>query len=182
MRSCICRVSLALLPNRVTTPLSGSWLMELLNSSLDEVIWSPEDKILREFITVIEFVWITYHRKTVSFLFIYLVMPPYINLQIRTDSNNITNSAGLSWRDFNTHSAKALHHEVVLLYHFSKLTNMTLNVLFGVFTVLKVTLKHGCSLYFAQTFCFSITLDWLSIVLVILIYDFLYNTNSLCTR
>lgn len=69
--------------------------MELLNSSLDEVIWNPEDKILREFITVIEFVWITYHRKTVSFLFIYLVMPPYINLQIRTDSNNITNSAGL---------------------------------------------------------------------------------------
>lgn len=59
--------------------------MELLNSSLDEVIWSSEDKILREFITVIEFVWIAYHHKTVSLLFIYMVMTPYINLQIRTE-------------------------------------------------------------------------------------------------
>lgn len=56
-----------------------------MNSSLDEVIWSPEDKILREFITVIEFVWITYHCKTVSLLFIYTVMTPIINVQIRTE-------------------------------------------------------------------------------------------------
>lgn len=60
--------------------------MELLNSSLDEVIWNPEDKILREFIALIEFVWITYYHKAVSVLFIYMFMTSHINLQIRQDS------------------------------------------------------------------------------------------------
>lgn len=112
--------------SQLAAHLCGSWLMELLNSSWDEVIWSPADKILRDFITVIEFVWITYRCRIVSLLFIYPVVTPYINL--KSDRN----STVLLWKEFKAHSAKARHLEIVLLYHFNKPTfNVTLNGLFG---------------------------------------------------
>lgn len=56
-----------------------------MNSSLDEVIESLADKIQRQYITVIEFVWIAYHHRIVSVLYVSC----YDNLCKQANKNRI---------------------------------------------------------------------------------------------